>query len=233
MEMSKVKGRGLLALVTLLATIPCSAQVVPGQTVKSDPRSSRIVEHLRLRCDNSLGIREITLFGNGTLRLRDGLRDAVKMWLHELRPSERDAYLARLGEEELRETEPRYHSIEGEWIENCELHLDLPGQLPQTFEFGRYDSLSLALQRTVGIAQELIAVVDQTRRPAGESEIPASYEPRIGDLLTNDRGHRYRLVMFTADGEGAELQGLDQPLTMYLPLSGLREEFVSVEPRRR
>ncbi len=211
------------------STLGRSTKQKPG--VAQDPRSARLVELIRFRCHNSLGQREVTLFGNGTVRLKDGLGQDIKMWLHELRPDDRDAYINRLLEEDWSETESNYRSVDGEWIENCSLSLDLPGQQPHLHEFGRYDSLDLTLQRTVAVARELIGIVDQTRRPEGESEIPRTYEPRVGDLLTNSSGHRYRLVAFTSEGEGVELQGLDQPLTKYLSLRGIREEFVSVRPR--
>lgn len=201
-----------------------------GQT---DSRSARLVELLRMSCSNDLGLREITLFGNGTLRLRDGLGEDIKMWLHELEPPERDGFVNRLLEENWDETEDVYRSIDGDWIENCELVLDLPGQGRHRHRFGRYDSLSLTLQRTVAIARELTSLVDQTRRAEGESEIPRDYEPRVGDLLINESGHRYRLVAFTSEGEGVELQGLDQPLTMYLSFDGLRQEFVQVRRKGR
>ena len=211
----------------LLCLVPAKA---PAQ---EEFRSARIVELLRMSCSNDLGLREITLFGNGTLRLRDGLGQDVKMWLHELEPQQRDAFVNRLLEENWDETEDEYRSIDGDWVENCELALDLPGQGRHSHRFGRYDSLSLTLQRTVAIARELTTFVDQTRRAEGESEIPRDYEPRVGDLLINDRGHRYRLVAFTSEGEGVELQGLDQPLTMYLSFDGLRQEFVQVRRKGR
>ncbi|MEM6704785.1 MAG: hypothetical protein AAF690_18845 [Acidobacteriota bacterium] len=216
-------------VLVLAAVLVCPV----ASTAQQDSRSFRIVELLRMSCSNSLGLREVTLFGNGTLRLRDGLGDDIKMWLHELEPQERDAFVQRLLEDTWDETQDEYRSIDGDWIENCELILDLPGQVAHRHSFGRYDSLSLTLQRAVSIAQEMIVLVDQTRRPEGESEIPRDYEPRVGDLLINEQGHRYRLIAFTWEGEGVELQGLDQPLTMYLSFDGLRQEFVQVRRKGR
>ena len=230
--MCKSTRNVLLAIVLVVAG---SHSPSIGQTGEprpfEDARSARSIEIVRYSCRNELGVREVTLFANGTLRLRDGLAQEVGMWLEELRPEERDGFVARLLEEDWSETDRRYRSVEGEWVETCRLRLELPGQPLRAFDFGRYDSLSLSLQRAVSIAEELIARVDQSRRPTGASEIPSSYEPRVGDTLRNESGHRYRLVAFTSDGKGAELQGLDQPLTIYLALTELRHEFVDVEQR--
>ena len=43
---------------------------------------------------------------------------------------------------------------------------------------------------------------------------------------------QFEVVGFTADGKGVELAGVLQPITLYLPISDLRQSFVRLERRR-
>ena len=60
------------------------------------------------------------------------------------------------------------------------------------------------------IAQELEKKVTIAKET---DDLPADYEPRTGDVLKHaGDGNRYRVVSFTSDGKGVELEGSDQPI---------------------
>lgn len=212
-------GRIVFALWVALGGLASSAQEEPTE----DPRSRVFLE---LDCASELGRRAVTLFANGTVRLREGLKDQEGVHLAELSPEERDGYLARLAAEDLGETDLRAAGPEGEWVERCRLDLQLPAREPQTFRFARYGSLSLALSRVLAVAQELGARVEAAR--AGAHHLPAHYSPRRGDVLERRDGSRFRVERLTADHRGVELRGLDQPLVLYVSLDDLAGEFVAL-----
>ena len=191
--------------------------------------SDRTVEILRYGCANSLGRREVTLFGNGTVRLRDGERGKEAMGLDELGPDEYQGAIRRLEGEELSEVRPPGRGIDGEWIERGELILGIPGRPVQVFHFGRYDSLPLQLSRVVRIAEDLAAGVQDLQ---GVEQLPPGYEPKPGDVLKRVDSQLYEVVAFTADNRGVELRGVDQPLTLFILREELRREFVLLLPKR-
>lgn len=177
---------------------------------------------LRLDCRSEIGRREVTLFGNGTVRLREGPPGEEKMTLGELGPAETEAALSRLREIDLREAESTRNSTSGDWVERCDLELALPGEQRRHFAFSRYDSLGLALDKVRRIAIELGEGVD----PRGRSEhLPREYRPKVGDCLLRVDGVRYQVRGFSGDGKGIELAGIDSPLTLYIPRSELEREF--------
>lgn len=213
--------------------------LIPNSDFDRDPRSVMV---LRFECTSALGRREVTLFGNGTVRLWDGPPGEEEMLLGELEPEELDGVLARLDEEDLSEAPAEYHGVEGEWVEECVLELprrgeggeELLGARPAppdgsatTFRFSPYAPLPLALSRVVRIARELGEVAEEERALG----LPPGYEPRRGDVLVRVDGERFRVVQFTDDGKGVELQGVDQPLTLYLEPEALGAVFEAVESR--
>ena len=194
------------------------------------PVDLRSVEVLRLDCASKLGRREVTLFGNGTVRLRDGVPGKELMGLAELNPDEMQGAVNRLQGEDLSEAKRLPKGIEGDWIEKCMLALKLPDQPIQVFHFGRYDTLPLALSRVVLIAKELAEKVPDLH---GSEHLPEDYEPKVWDVLKRIDGNRYRVVGFTWDGQGIEMLGLEQPITLYVSKDQLRNEFVAVLSRGR
>ncbi|MCB1057811.1 MAG: hypothetical protein KDD11_20110, partial [Acidobacteria bacterium] len=201
-----------------------------------------------LECASDIGRREITLFANGTVRLREGevLQDTFEpselgaswqapgltthLYLGELEPAELETYLRRLRHENLAETEERYGGVvAGEWVEHCSLELALPGRPARRFDFGRYDSLDLALSRVVAIIDEL---PDHVQREEGAVRgIPGDYQPAVGDVLERRDGNLFELVLFTSDGLGVELQGVDQPVSFIVSFDDLRTDFVRLVER--
>jgi hypothetical protein len=209
-----------LILGWLLAGPLAAQEAARPSGPSEDPRS---VERLGLLCRNALGERTVTLFANGTLRLREKSKLADTLRLAELNPDELRTYLERLAQEDLSETQARYAGPEGSWIDRCRLTLALPEREPQSFEYTQYSSLSLGLSNIVTIVKELAA-----RTAFLERHLPASYRPRRGDILERKDGTRYRVAGYTTDKKGVEVAGLDQPFTLYVPVTELAREFVAV-----
>jgi hypothetical protein len=174
-------------------------------------------------CWNDLGRREVTLFANGTIRRRQGPEGAEILSLAEVGPEKVEAFVRRLAEPDLSETEKRAQSPEGSWVERCVLELRLPAQPIRTFRYGRYESLSLALRAVVDVVRDIESVIGPGRR---EVDLPPAYRPEPGDLLERVDGVRFEVVGPTADGLGLELSSPDQPLTIFLPASDVRIHFV-------
>ncbi|MCB1036435.1 MAG: hypothetical protein KDD47_21595 [Acidobacteria bacterium] len=228
-----VRGRGLGILALLIL---CGVPFAHGQ--ESD--RSRVL--LRLDCSSQISRQEITLFANGTVRLRERLSDQhelelsdlgqptdpeeedLHMYLGELSPEELEAYLARFAKENLSESEETSRdSLGGAWVEECRLDLALPGQASRHFAFGRYDSLSLGTAQVVRIARELEEIVE--RDEGLEPPFPPDYEPRTGDVLQRLDGVLFEVVRYTDDGGGVELEGVEQPVTIFIDQSNLRARF--------
>ncbi|HYN22568.1 MAG TPA: hypothetical protein VE078_16535 [Thermoanaerobaculia bacterium] len=190
--------------------------------------SDRTVEVLRYGCANELGHREVTLFKNGTVRLLDGPPGKEWMGLSELSPEELTGALNRLHGEDLSEARNLPSGIDGPFIEKCELFLLLQDRKPEVYRFGRYDALPLNLSRVLRIAEDLAAEVEELR---GVEELPVAYVPRQYDVLKRNDGQRYRIMRFTADDKGVELQGLDQPIILIVQREEMWKEFVAVLER--
>lgn len=206
--------------VLLLAALPAWGE--------EDARSTEIV---RYGCRTDAANREVTLFGNGTIRLRDGALGNEGMGLAELGPDELQGFLNRLSELDLSHDKSPEKGVEGAGVEKCELRLQLPGKPLQTYLFGRYDPLALNLSKVVRIADELgrkVKIVTE------KNELPVDYQPEIGDVLRRaGDGARFRIVAFTVDKKGIELRGIDLPLEMYVTMDKVRAKFtvlVSREP---
>ncbi len=202
----------------------------PGAGPSGAVPSDRSIEVLRLDCASRLGRREVTLFGNGTIRLRDGPIGKEWMGLAELGPDELQGTLRRLAEEDLSDASHLPQGVVGEWVEKCDLALALPGGKRQKFFYGRYDTLPLALYRVQLVAEEL---GDKVALLRDVEVLPEHYEPRLGDVLKRTDGTRYRIVNFTSDRKGVELDGIDQPLHLIVLKEQMRMEFVGIVSRER
>jgi hypothetical protein len=203
----------------LLAVPPLRAAGV------DDPRGFEV---LRYDCANELGRRELTLFLNGTIRLRDGPLGKEAMGLAELNPDERDGALHRLAEEDLSEAKRLPSGVSGRWIERCTLTLHLPDKEVQVFRFSHYDVLPLSVSRIVRVAEDMAAKVPDIK---GSEVLPVSYVPRVGDVLKRVDGNLYAIHNVSEDKQGIELQGVVQPLTIYIRKDHLHLEFVALVKR--
>lgn len=211
----------MLALLVLAAQIQLSG---PPPAPAADP-SLRSTEIFRLDCASQLGRREVTLFGNGTVRLREGPPGGEGIGLAELGPAEVEALTNRIAEEDLSEIHRLSSGVSGDWIERCELHLRLAGRPPRDFRFGRYDTLPLSLSRVLRVVEDAAAEI---REPVGRESLPAGYRPRPGDVLKRTDGQLFEIHDFTADKRGLELWGVNEPLVLYVVLDELRREFVAL-----
>lgn len=181
-------------------------------------------------CASDIDRRSISLFANGTIRLRtEGLGER-SVRLAELAPYELSGFVNRLAAEDLSETDAETLSPEGDWIERCKLELSLLDRPTETFQLDRYGSLSLALSRVLTVARELGERVE--RDSPLDRHLPAGYLPKTGDVLERKDGELFRVQGYTADKQGVELGGVEQPLTLYLTADELQREFVAVVSRR-
>lgn len=193
-------------------------------------------EVLDRECGSEIGTQRITLFANGTIRLRiRNLEQPDRMLLEELNPNELQGYLNRLREIDLSESESPQGGTSGDWIEQCRLTLrlleaDVTDPAPAFYTFGRYDSLSLALARLVGIVDELAA---KAEAEAITNRFPRGYQAEPGDILERNDGLLFEVIAYTSDQRGLELWGVDQPLVIYVLVEALIGEFVAVVEQRR
>ncbi|MFY9822881.1 MAG: hypothetical protein WAM82_15985 [Thermoanaerobaculia bacterium] len=207
-------GFSSISGIALVLALPCAAV---------DSRSFEIV---RYDCLTDTTRREVTLFGNGTIRVRDGLIHHEWMGLTDLGPDELQGFLNRLEGEDLSQATSPEKGVEGAWVERCELWLQLPGKELKNFHFGHYDPLGLTLSRVVRIAEELGEKVQVVK---DADDLPADYVPELGDVLKRvGDGERFRIVAFTSDKKGIELQGVDIPLEVYIPKDKVRQLFTSL-----
>ncbi len=218
----------MLRSATLVFCLCAGVAADAAGGASADPRSHEL---LRYQCESDVGGHQLTLFANGTLRLRETQTEGEerRMRLAELGPAELAAYRNRLAAEDLSEVRARGAEMSGDWVERCSLWLELPDRQPELLRFGRLDTLPLPLARLLTVVDDLLLEVD---RRAPRSRLPLDYEPRPGDRLLRVDGNRFEVVAFTSDGRGVELLGLDVPLVIYLPREALTDEFEQLLERR-
>ena len=165
----------------LVLAVACSFWSLPATADAPKPVDpyDRSIERLRYECFSDLGRREITLFANGTIRLREGLKASPTMSLGELGRDQVDEVLARLAEIDLRETDTNTTSVSGDWVERCRLQLDRPGDKDRVFSFSRYDTRPPGLDRLIRLAEDLASRVQPSQRA---QHLPTGYVPKTGDV---------------------------------------------------
>lgn len=211
------------AMTLILVT---SSGLVAAQ---EEPGSSRTWEIVRRECRTAYSVEELTLFGNGTIRVRLRGEEKDEMRLAELNRDEVGAYLRRLEAEDLSEVPEGREDVLGALVERCRIVLDLPGREERRFHFGRLDSLPLGLSRLNAIIGD---IYQEAIDLAPEGGLPRNYVPEPGDILERTDGHRFEVVALTSDRRGVELAGLDDPLTIFVALESLRQQFVGLIERR-
>jgi hypothetical protein len=200
--------------------------VVSALALRADDRSTEI---LRYECLTDSVRRETTLFANGTIRLRRGRIGNEYMGLAELGQDALQGYVNRLSQEDLTNVTSPVPGPEGAWVEHCSLRLQLPGKELKSFDFGPFDPLQINFAHVLGIAQELEKKVKIVK---DKDELPADYDPRPGDVLKRiGDGLRFRIVAFTGDDKGIELEGIDQPLEIYIAKGEVRKKFTTLVSR--
>lgn len=207
------------------------SRLLRGRALDTHGLDLRSLERLRWGCRNETGRRDLTLFGDGTVRLREGLWDSQALELDRLPATDLQNYLVRLvrirRSPDFPESWDLPPGVEGRWTESCELHLELPGMAVVDLYFGNYDALPLELAQIEQIADELAANM-QPRE--GERRLPEGYEPEPYDVLEATDGHLYRVVGTTDDGVGIEVESLVEPVRVFYRLEDLRLVFVALVP---
>lgn len=221
--------RTLVAAASLLGADQAAAGVQPPRDSDATGTAARLADRSRelldYRCANSLGVRQVTLFANGTVRVREGLGKEPRMRLGEIGPVELEGYVRRLAAEDLSEVHDRGESAEGDWVERCTLRLAIDGSPERKLSFSRYESLTLQVAALVRVADEVAAKTLPT------SELPVGYRARVGDVLRRADGVLFAVAGFTSDGHGIELQGVDQPLVVYVRPEDVPAQFEALVSR--
>ncbi len=190
----------------------------------------RSTELLRYECTSSLSRRDVTLFANGTVRLRQGPWEEQRLYLDELLREELGSYVAQLREiqasAERRSVELPSGVPVGEWAEECEIRLALAGAEPVTYSFTAYEIPPLEVSRLIHVAEDLASF---TRTPEKAARLPEGYRPRTGDVLRTRTDRLFRVVMMTSDERGVELEELGTPVMMVVPVDELGETFAALE----
>ena len=202
----------------------------PIHGAEKEPTNLRSWEIVRRDCRTSISREEVTLFGNGTLRLKSRIEERDEMHLAEMPPEDVEAFVRRLEAEDLSEVPEGRDEVLGRFVERCGLFVDLPGRDPQRFFFGKFDSMPLGLSRLNSIVDDMF---EQAQALAPEGGLPRYYLPEPGDILLRVDGQLFRVVAMTSDKKGVELSGVDQPLTIFVALEGLRDQFTSLVERRK
>ncbi len=202
----------------------------PGFLQAQHPSESpRTWEVVRRDCRTSYSREDLTLFGNGTVRLRRVDDEKDEMRLAELNPDQVQAFIRRLEAEDLSEVPEGREEVLGAMVERCSLVLRLPERAEQRFYFGHFDSLPLGLSRLNAIVADLHSEAIDL---APEGGLPRNYFPEPGDILERSDGRRFEVIALTSDRRGVELLGLDDPLTVFVALESLRQQFVGLVERR-
>lgn len=217
-------------LLAVSALIVLSVVSFPLDGAEEEPTNLRSWEIVRRDCKTSISREEVTLFGNGTLRLKTRIEDSDEMHLAELLPEDVEAFVRRLEAEDLSEVPEGREEVLGRFVEHCGLFLDLPGRDPQRFFFGKFDSMPLGLSRLNTIVDDMY---EQARALSPEGGLPPYYLPAPGDILLRVDGQQFRVVAMTSDKKGVELSGVDQPLIIFVALDSLRDQFTSLIERRK
>ena len=222
------------ALLPLLLTVVLGGAPAIATTAAQgaeQPVDRRSHELVRFDCASGDFSRNLSLFANGTVRIRDrgGERDGMR--LAELDDDELDGFRARLAEIDLVEMPPRLRGPTSATLEQCQLRLELESGLVDEYRFPKITAPPLSLGRLLAVLDDLVVLAERRQRLA--SGLPASYRPRVGDVLVKADGSKHRIVRITAEGGGVEIIGLESPLVLYLPRDDVRGEFVAIESRRR
>ena len=211
--------------VTFLAGLLSIAGVLLGEEV-IDRRSHELI---RRECRAVIDVEDVTMFANGTVRLISRHEEEKSVQLAELTPDEVQAFINRVLEVDLSEEDPAAVGLEGDWVEQCQIYLDVANGEPLRYRYGRYDSLSLALSRIHRIAEDLLELVKDRAPNVG---LPHGYAPEPGDVLERVDGVLFEVIGQTGDKKGWELVGVEQPLTIYLANEAIDDHFIALVTRR-
>ncbi len=205
-----------------------SALVAVGILVLGPPAAAddRGTELMRYHCSSSLGRRDVTLFANGTVRLRQGPWNEQELYLDELLREELASYVERLRDVRssalVASAETSANGVSGDWVEDCEIRLALPGAEPASYSFSAFDVPPLVVAGLIHVAEDL---AEYTRPPDLSERLPEGYRPQPGDVLINAEGRRFRVVAPTGDGLAVELVEIGSPVMIFVAIEELGDMF--------
>lgn len=203
-----------------MALLSLASFLSASDTERVDLRSLEVV---RNECRSDHGVSETTLFGNGTGRSRIREDGELSMLLVEFDPAEFMAFQRRLeAETPLAYDDTSLDGIDGPLVEHCTVDVRLSGRPAFAASYGRFDSLPLNLSRLLHVVLDLEEAI---RRVAAEGNSAPAVEARRGQILVRNDGERFRVVGFTDDGGGIELEGVSVPITMFVEVEQLGQEF--------
>lgn len=199
----------------------------------ADPRSWEFFRH---SCGSSLGERELTLFLDGTIRLRVRDREGQEVRLGELEqePLARAYGTLRaiqlgIGREGKEWAQPsRGRSLTGEFLQECNVELRLPDLDEKSFLFNPMEITPLWLGQLRQLAEDLSGRTEALVH----SGLPRDYQPRHGDVLRRRDGVLFRFVGITSDKKAWMVEQIGQPITTYYSVEDLDELFVAVVESR-
>lgn len=188
---------------------------------------------LERHCDSDLGTSRLTLFDRGGVRVAtEAPGEAPVVAVRELSSDDLAAFLRRIHAidlTEVRALEDTGRGAEGEWVDACQLVLQLPGTPSRSFGWRPWDTLPLQLAALLRVVDELGVGAQRL----DEGHLPRDYQPAPGDILRRADGNRFRIVGATGDLGGLELQGIDEPIVIYVGKGSLASEFVELVERAK
>ncbi len=196
----------------------------------TDDRSTEV---LRFDCGTDLARREVTLFANGTIRLRDGAArqrgdGARSSWG---RTSCRGSSTVSPAEDLEDVTEPRPGARGDLGRALRAAARSSPGRSPRPTASATTIPSPLNLSQVVHIADELAEKVEMVKE---RDEIPVDYEPGAGGRAEAGRATAPASAScaFTARQEGDRAaRGSTQPLEIYVPRDQVRKKFTALVSR--
>lgn len=200
----------------------------------AEPRSWDVFHHL---CSSPLGSRELTLFLDGTIRLRVRDQEGGEVRLGDLGKESLARVYATLrstqesiGREGKEWTAPpsQGRGLSGEFLQECEVRLRLPKLERKDFRFSPMEITPLWLGQLRQLAEDLA----ERTEPLVHQALPRSYQPRYGDLLRRRDGVVFRYVGTTSDRKAWIMEQVGQPITNYFSVADLDELFVAVVESR-
>lgn len=196
----------------------------------ADPQNWVLFRH---SCESHLGEREVTLFLDGTIRLRLEDPEGEETNSGSLKPenvartySTLKSIQTAIGDQDQKNwsrfTQPG--GITGELLRRCEIYLNLPDLAPEIFHFTTMEGGPLWLEQLRLLSEEL---GDRTVKQIYRG-LPAAYRPKFGDLLRRRDGAVFRFVGMTSDKKAWMVEQVGQPTTTYYSAEEISQVFIGL-----
>ncbi len=186
------------------------------------PSFGRGEEVLYSGCKSNKRLEDITVFDDGTVAYKKKIEEATEVKLGYLTLEDVKNITTKVLK--LLKSVKRYteNKIDGENLVKCELRLSY-NKKKYRFTYLQLDTIDPALATAVAVVWQLKNLTSFSL-----SSLPYKYKPKIGDLLLSKDGKKFKVVGYTSDGKGIELENVDSPLVIYLPIEEVKEYFVKL-----